>query len=1281
MSSFKFNPNMNLNRKSFRQRKVDNKKPMRIMLQHEISEEDMLPVSRAGVDVETGVEKEEEEEIHLVTALEKRQQGIEEGYGTSIGEGEPAIPCPDSDANKRHLFPPNWKMSHTFLKFSTPILECVGCLYNMDEDDEGWLSKYNKDGNNNLSEDDFEEIMEFFENQAKNKPHLLVYTHWKTKRQQRMIRYKTVAPLMFELKTADTKDEEDNPYVCFRRRELKPMRRTRRTETQSFDKLRRIRRDVHNGREIIVKVKSRERFKKQRIELNRKIFIKECDIKEMRKELGIQNNVSDSQQRNKNRKISISHMDAIGSLRTKSGTKSSKKDKESSGIHIDVTHASINAFMKFDADKLSVLPPAFRSRYGRGGRKRRTIDRLDVFTIYRMKRPKNNNFKYDSDEMEDVYSDDDMDSDEIDDNSNMTEWSIKFHFLKDEDFQSLGAFRNNKVQKDKQSSPRQCSRDDGQVGISTQNHSQNSAQANIDPRVSISASQSRSNSEVRSNSEPRAEGSSSRGNPDTRITIDMDSSRPNILPRTVVDQRSVRPNYDSNITSRTDPRFSDLNFSRDANQSSAQISQRANPAISISITNREQHLSSDVNVSRDQILNTVSLTGRDQRLPVEQNQSSDQRLLTESRPNLDPRVNLSHNGHAVRTSISLNHRDATPYRRPIQRNVRMSEDSTNTNGIAGISLVQTPRMTSPLQGSATGIVPTNVHINGHSSVIPLSQITPQITTRQLSGNSQANATSTINGVELTRTSSNPGIIMNNTTPVLTRTPSNPGMMVNSVTPGLSRTPSNPGIIMNGTSPRLTRTHSNSGIIINTATPVIDPRRLQRTPSTQEGIMMNITSPLSRTSSNSGMIINNSVSLIDKISNGAALVNSGHRIAIANGGQPTFTNGSPGAPSQQATHLNVQSTRPHLNINNSRGLSNEQFVHSSDQNNNIQMLQRTIYALRTQQPELTQTQSQDQTQNQTQSQIQISPNVSTNNQTQTNNSTMRQSIAMSRGTLGTLGTLVRASNAVTPSTASANQTPIQTIIVPSVGSNGQSNSSSQQIQNNGTNNIVQTNGSSNLRQGNVQTNGSTGQILRHTMNVPIVANGYQSAVVSSAVVGNRFPLSARYVDRDSLQQAFGILSDPSVQQVNSATNPNIRQTNIMSPNGQNNVNSMRQSFLMSNGAVSVASNMAQINQRPIVLSNGTAFVGNNVISANGVSNLNVRQMQANLNLRPMTQNGIRQVHSNGASSQGLRQNIVVPTNGFMNASPVQLSSNVSISNMRQPNIPSQASPTRDSTNGL
>ncbi|CAG8702387.1 228_t:CDS:2, partial [Scutellospora calospora] len=190
-------------------------------------------------------------------------------------------------------------------------------------------------------------------------------------------------------------------------------------------------------------------------------------------------------------------------------------------------------------------------RYGRGGRKRRTIDRLDVFTICRTKRPKNDKFKYDSDEMDDVYSGDDLDSEEIEDGSNMSDYTIstiKFHFLKDEDYHILGV----RKMKDKQNSPRQCTRDDGQVGnnMSTQNHSQNNVQANIVSRSSVSASQSRPNLEVRSNSEPRAEGSSSRGNTDTRISIE-DSSRPNILPRTPTDQRTVRPNYDPNITPRT----------------------------------------------------------------------------------------------------------------------------------------------------------------------------------------------------------------------------------------------------------------------------------------------------------------------------------------------------------------------------------------------------------------------------------------------------------------------------------------------------------------------------------------------------------------------------------------------------------------------------------------------------------------------------------------------------------------------------------------------------------
>jgi enhancer of polycomb-like protein len=101
--------------------------------------------------------------------------------------------------------------------------------------------------------------------------------------------------LLLFIQTQEGKDEEDHPWTCFRRRELKPIRRTRRTETASFDKLRKIRKDIHSGRHIMVNVTVREKTKKQKIELDRKIFEKECSVRELRKKLGIRNETSHEQ--------------------------------------------------------------------------------------------------------------------------------------------------------------------------------------------------------------------------------------------------------------------------------------------------------------------------------------------------------------------------------------------------------------------------------------------------------------------------------------------------------------------------------------------------------------------------------------------------------------------------------------------------------------------------------------------------------------------------------------------------------------------------------------------------------------------------------------------------------------------------------------------------------------------------------------------------------------------------------------------------------------------------
>lgn len=81
-------------------------------------------------------------------------------------------------------------------------------------------------------------------------------------------------------------------------------------------------------------------------------------------------------------------------------------------------------FRKFDSlkptDRNSIQCTAFRSRFGRGGRRRRIIDRLDVFS-YRRIRETNERYKYDSDGIDDVFSDDELNQDDEEKEENYTE--------------------------------------------------------------------------------------------------------------------------------------------------------------------------------------------------------------------------------------------------------------------------------------------------------------------------------------------------------------------------------------------------------------------------------------------------------------------------------------------------------------------------------------------------------------------------------------------------------------------------------------------------------------------------------------------------------------------------------------------------------------------------------------------------------------------------------------------------------------------------------------------
>ncbi|CAG8483891.1 3326_t:CDS:10 [Acaulospora morrowiae] len=973
MSLIKANAGGNFSRMQFRPRKIDNKKGMVTFLWYEVDEEAFPTVNRDNPEVVTGIEKGEDEELHFKTLVEKKNKMIEKNEvpkeeRTEQDDTKPGIPCPETgngDQTRKPYFEPNFKQSKTYRKFSTPIEECIGCEYNMDDADEKWLEEYNSKEGNDLSEDNFEEIMDFFERMAKKKSHLLlekrlptwedysklpdklvpyakdaevVYTYWKAKRNAYMTRYKKAGPLMHEIKVGDVistnsnkcdrrktvetkKEDEEDAYICFRRRELRPVRRTRRTEAQSFDKLKNIRIDLQSGREIVVQVQTREKVKKQKIEINRKVFVMECKIKDMQRELGIKKH----SQKSKNRKSSTSQAEIFGQPR-KNSIKTTKKDGDIQMT--DVTDFPYLSACKSTATtyyrKLPSSENAFRSRCGRGGRRRCFLDRLEVFRFRCIKEEAHWKFKYDSDE-DDAFSDDDTsfmecDDDEIyGDKADINENSIIWHLLTEEDFQNLSSIL--KSPKDKQSSPKQLHRDEGHPSGNVAGNllTQTSAESrlNAENRTPIQSSQPRLNPD----GELRVENQASR---DSRTAMEIDQCSTNILPRTNIDlrnveQRSSRSNFDPNtmnlrinniqrdangrvntssidtqsVNSQrafVDPRtFNGANIPRDQQQINGSQTtirdQRLN--ISAQIAARGQNLTSDSSSVRDTLANSVSFNGRDQRTSADQNQNGDQRLNSESpRSGIDPRANLAHNGHTVRASISTNHRDNTlPYRHNALRNGRVSKDPSIASLANHIGQVSNVRSGSVLSGNSTNLVSSNMHMTSQGSVVPVSvvQIPTQVTSMQRSVPSNAQ----INGSSLSQTVANQNLIFNATsqavTPIngsrLSRTGSNPGagMVINNVAQvvspingtSLTRSGSNPGVVMGSTlqvvSPitgaTLSRSGSNPGVVMNTA-PGIDPRRLQRNHSNPQILINNPNLMISSTSNASRTPSNTGVTMVD-----------------------------------------------------------------------------------------------------------------------------------------------------------------------------------------------------------------------------------------------------------------------------------------------------------------------------------------------------------------------------------------------------------------------------------
>ncbi|QQK45400.1 Enhancer of polycomb-like protein 1 [Penicillium digitatum] len=267
--------------------------------------------------IETGVEKAEESEIHLQRAINATAQG-------KVNEAH--IPTPEtilSNLQYDELYPPIFSQPATYIRFSSTVEDCCGCPYNMTDEDDVFLKIMNQKRDpsaGRCTDDIFEEVMNFFEETAQmkqpyasidNPPALSfaemqdmmdatledpmkmfakeIYEHWKSRRMA-VQNNGLVSQLKFE--TGQDTDDSD-PFVCFRRREVRQIRKTRGRDAQSAEKLRRLRKELEDARELVALVRQREIARREMLSMERQLFKQRAEVKEMKRKLNIKDDDED----------------------------------------------------------------------------------------------------------------------------------------------------------------------------------------------------------------------------------------------------------------------------------------------------------------------------------------------------------------------------------------------------------------------------------------------------------------------------------------------------------------------------------------------------------------------------------------------------------------------------------------------------------------------------------------------------------------------------------------------------------------------------------------------------------------------------------------------------------------------------------------------------------------------------------------------------------------------------------------------------------------------------
>ncbi|KAK9449599.1 enhancer of polycomb-like-domain-containing protein [Limtongia smithiae] len=311
----------------FRQRKISVKQALQVLRQvdfPDIDEEQQREIAQ----VETGVEKGEEEEHHLQAAINASLAAV---GGAKVAQIY--IPTPDAsrvfDGYSKY-YTRKFVEPQTYIRFSSTVEDTCGCPYCLDERDYEFLEKMNttrRSTSQKCSEDMFEQIMHTFEIAIQERQAYLqtdvskllpfedlesafaefsfpiyltfarlMYPHWRARKIER-----NGKPIMCALRFEDSAaqapgaaDRDDaDPYICFRRREFRQVRKTRRSDAQSSDKLRRLREELDAARFLTEFVVHREAMRKEALQLEWDTFKQRNMLKDLKRKLGIRTDDDD----------------------------------------------------------------------------------------------------------------------------------------------------------------------------------------------------------------------------------------------------------------------------------------------------------------------------------------------------------------------------------------------------------------------------------------------------------------------------------------------------------------------------------------------------------------------------------------------------------------------------------------------------------------------------------------------------------------------------------------------------------------------------------------------------------------------------------------------------------------------------------------------------------------------------------------------------------------------------------------------------------------------------